>query len=128
MNEAHQRGALAEDAALSLLREAGLALVTRNYRCLLGEIDLIMRDGDTLVFVEVRCRTPSRFGSGAESIDRRKRGKVVRTAEYYLATSGRGAGAPCRFDVVSAAPAVDERGHGTFALEWIPRAFDGDLT
>ena len=92
-------GAQAEALACAHLERAGLRLVTRNYRCPPGEIDLIMRDGDTLVFVEVRYRKTDRFGSAAESVTAVKRGRLEAAASHYLAaTTARN---PCRFDVVT---------------------------
>lgn len=88
----------AEDRAQAHLIDAGLRSVTRNYRCRGGEIDLIMRDGDTLVFVEVRYRRHPAFGGALGSIDQRKRQRLHLAASHYLQRSGwRG---PCRFDVI----------------------------
>jgi putative endonuclease len=92
------RGAQAEALAADFLGRRGLSLVTRNFRTRFGEIDLVMRDGDTLVFVEVRLRAPSRFGGAAASITAAKRGRLVAAAEGYLAQLGREP--PCRFDAV----------------------------
>ena len=90
-----------EALALSHLESAGLALVARNYRCRYGEIDLVMRDRDTIVFVEVRYRRSGRFGGGIDSVDAGKRAKLVRAAQAYLAQRPRLASRPCRFDVVA---------------------------
>lgn len=111
----HVRGALAEDLALEHLRARGLVLLERNFRCRRGEIDLVMRDGDTVVFVEVRLRAPGRHASAAESIDARKRARIVAAARFYLA--GRGE-PPCRFDCV-----VLERAEAA-AVVWLRAAFD----
>jgi putative endonuclease len=93
----HQ-GQRAEQQAEGFLLRQGLALVGRNYRKRFGEIDLIVRDQDVLVFVEVRKRSHRAFGDGAESIDRHKRQRLLRTAEAYLQEQRwRGA---VRFDVV----------------------------
>ena len=76
----------------------GLTIVGRNFRTRFGEIDLIARDGSTLVFVEVRLRTSSRFGGAAESITTAKRARLVTAAREYL---GRTRGEPaCRFDAI----------------------------
>lgn len=107
-------GAGAEDLALAYLHERGLALVTRNFHCRHGEIDLIMRDGETIVFVEVRLRRATSFASAAESIDRRKQARIVRAARYFLA--GR-AEMPCRFDCL-----LMDRLHAD-AITWINDAF-----
>ncbi|MCB1770374.1 MAG: YraN family protein, partial [Candidatus Competibacteraceae bacterium] len=78
------QGAVAEDLALGYLQEQGLALVTRNFRCRTGELDLIMRDGEYLVFVEVRSRRYARYGTPAESVTRTKQQKLLRAAAFYL--------------------------------------------
>ena len=88
-----------ERAAEKFLLRAGLHLLARGFRCRAGEIDLVLRDEDTLVFVEVKTRRPSSCGTPAEAVDRRKRRKLIRAAAFYL--SGlRGRLPPCRFDVV----------------------------
>ena len=76
----------------------GLTIVARNFRTRFGEIDLIARDGRTLVFVEVRMRRSAAYGGAAESITPRKRGRLVAAANGYLALLGREP--PCRFDAV----------------------------
>jgi putative endonuclease len=91
-------GALAEDIAARYLQERGLKLITRNYRCRLGEIDLILQDGDALVFAEVRMRSNRNFGGAAASIDSRKQTKLIRAAQHYLSTLPHIP--PCRFDAV----------------------------
>jgi putative endonuclease len=109
----NDRGREAEDLALEFLTGAGLRLKSRNYACRLGEIDLILQDGETVVFVEVRQRRSARFGSAAESITARKQGKLVAAARHYLA---RERDLPaCRFDAVL----VDGNGR----VEWIRDAF-----
>jgi putative endonuclease len=94
------RGASAETDAARLLVEAGYRIVERNFRCKAGELDIIARDGDVLVFVEVRSRSDDGHGSAAEMVLRSKQRRVARVAGYYL-----DAVAPifeeCRFDVVA---------------------------
>jgi putative endonuclease len=109
-------GEAAEAHACAHLQAAGLTLVCRNYRCRGGEIDLVMRDGETVVFVEVRFRASARFGTALESVDRRKRARLVVAALHYLQHNR--VRAPCRFDVVGLGP---ERGGS--GLEWIRDAF-----
>jgi putative endonuclease len=92
------RGAQAEDLAAAHLERQGLRLVARNFRTRHGEIDLVMRDGATLVFVEVRLRTTSGYGGAAASITAAKRARLVAAAQGYLAQLGREP--PCRFDAV----------------------------
>ncbi len=94
-------GAAAEDRAAELLQREGLRLVERNFRCRLGEIDLIMQDGADLVFVEVRSRSRPGYGSALESIGPRKRERVVRAAALYLQSHPAAARGNCRFDVVA---------------------------
>jgi len=91
-------GAAAEAIAASFLAAHGLLIVQRNYRCRGGEIDLIARDGATLVFVEVRLRRNRDFGTAAESITAAKRRRLRFAARHYLARLGREP--TCRFDAV----------------------------
>lgn len=87
-----------EHEAEALLKARGLTLVERNWHCRFGEIDLIMRDGATLVFVEVRQRNSLRFGGAAASIGRDKQARIERAVELYLS---RLPGTPaCRVDAV----------------------------
>ncbi len=95
------RGKDAENEACELLRSQGLKIVARNWRWQGGEIDIIGKDGDTLVFVEVRARTSSEFGSPAETITPAKRAKLWRSAQAFL--SGKPP-VPVRFDVVAVSP------------------------
>jgi putative endonuclease len=92
------RGAEAEATAAAFLTARGLRVIERNYRCRLGEIDLVARDGDTIVFVEVRQRATNAFGGAAASITTRKRTRLLRAARHYLA--GLRATPSCRFDAV----------------------------
>jgi putative endonuclease len=91
-------GAAAEGLAARHLAAHGLVIVARNWRTRRGEIDLIARDGDTIVFVEVRLRQHGAFGGAAASITATKRARLVLAAEQYLATLR--ATPPCRFDAV----------------------------
>lgn len=94
-------GDRAEEMALEYLEKSGLVLVAKQYRYKqLGEIDLIMRCGDVLVFVEVRCRTNHRFGSPEASIGTKKKANIRRTAQAFLVTRGI-TNTACRFDVVA---------------------------
>lgn len=92
------KGEQAEAQAAEFLLGQGLALLERNYRCRAGEIDLIMRDGSALVFVEVRLRASDQYGGAIGSITRAKKARLLRAARHYLA--GRKAIPPCRFDLV----------------------------
>lgn len=96
-----ETGQRAEQLACAHLESAGLVLIDRNYRCARGELDLIMQHRATLVFVEVRYRRQTRYGSGAESVGPRKRARLIATAEHYLQRNPRRAAQPARFDVVA---------------------------
>lgn len=109
-----RRGEAAEQAAWKTLRARGWKLVARNYRCPLGEIDLICEDGANLVFVEVRYRGDHRFGLAAETVDARKQAKLARAAKHFLRCHLQHCDRPMRFDVVAI------QGE---AIEWIPDAF-----
>jgi len=111
------RGAQAENLAAKFLQHQGLKLLHRNYRCRFGEIDLIMQDGDALVFAEVRLRNRGDFGGAAASINAAKQAKLVRTAQHYLATLGHTP--PCRFDAVLLQSSDGD------SIEWIRDAFGG---
>ncbi len=106
-------GAAAEQAAADYLLGQGLRLVARNFRCRGGEIDLIMREGSTLVFVEVRARARSDFGGAAASITRTKQARIILAARHYLAEFK--VDAPCRFDAV-----LLQGGE----LQWLRSAFE----
>ena len=110
------QGEAAENAALQYLQRQGLRFIERNYRCKLGEIDLIMQDGISLVFVEVRFRRSTRFGSPAETVAARKQQRVVRAAAYYLQRHK--LDQPCRFDVIGIQGNSDP-----VKVEWIKDAF-----
>ncbi len=113
------RGDEAEALALAHLQARGLTLVERNYRVARGpgarggEIDLILRDRGTLVFVEVRARRDAAFGGAAASISAAKRQRIVKTAMHYLMRWP--TPPPCRFDVVTV--------EGS-RIEWLRGAFD----
>lgn len=115
------RGRKAEDEALRWLRRQGLALLDRNVRCRFGEIDLVMNDSGTTVFVEVRWRRPRNRVSARQSVDARKQHKLVLAASWYLGREPALARRPSRFDVV----AIDGPGYadGRSTLQWIKDAF-----
>lgn len=94
------RGIEGESVALRFLRAAGYRPIERNVRTRLGEIDLVMEQAGTIVFVEVRSRAGSRFGSALESVDRRKQRRLARVAESYLSRH-RLEDRRARFDVVA---------------------------
>ena len=90
-----------EEKAAAFLQEKGLDLLARNYRCRLGEIDLIAREGDTLVFVEVKYRKTAEFGFPEAAVDPAKQRRIRRVAQWYLAAQGLPEETACRFDVVA---------------------------
>ena len=106
-------GAQAEQQAAHYLRQQGLKPVAQNYRSRFGEIDLIMQDGATLVFVEVRLRRTANFGGAVASIDARKQRRLILTAQQYLA--GLAHIPPCRFDAVL----MDDND-----VQWLKNAFE----
>jgi len=111
-------GILAEELALRHLLGHGLRLIARNYRCKLGEIDLVMLDGNTLVLVEVRYRTSNDYGGAAASVTWEKQRKLVKTAEHLLLKRSELRRRPARFDVVAITMAASEP-----RIEWIKSAF-----
>ncbi len=118
-------GQAAEDAAESFLRKRGLKTLQRNFQCRLGEIDLVMRDGECLVFTEVRFRRPGQHGSGADSITLAKRRKLINSAGWYLRFKKISSHQVCRFDVVSVGlTVVSEKPQYDF--NWIRDAFQAD--
>jgi putative endonuclease len=121
--EAAQRGATAEAVALAHLRAAGLQLLARNVRYPFGELDLVMREGATVAFVEVRFRRGTNFGGAAASVDAGKRRKLARAAQAWLGANRAHARAPCRFDVVAVSPGA---GDGAESCDWIRAAFTLD--
>ncbi|WDZ96041.1 YraN family protein [Herbaspirillum sp. WKF16] len=106
-------GDAAEDAALEHLRRHGLQLVERNFRCKGGEIDLVMRDGAALVFVEVRARAGSSHGGAAASVTPAKQRRLIVAAHSFLQRYS--FPPPCRFDVV---------GFDGDRLEWLRNAIE----
>ena len=115
-------GIAAEQLAATFLMQHGLKLITQNYHCRFGEIDLIMTDAKTLVFVEVKLRSSNQFGGAAASITPQKQQKMILTAQHYLQTQKLG-DVPCRFDVIlmqSANLAATDLKH----IEWIRNAFE----
>lgn len=119
MSDRAALGREAESLACRHLEQAGLSLLERNYRCRLGELDIIMRQGETLVFVEVRYRGPGALVDAATSVDRRKQTRLVATAQHYLQQYPHLASLPCRFDVIAIATVA-----GQMQVEWITHAFE----
>ena len=101
MENRQSLGKQGEDYTVGLLQEAGLRLIVRNYRCPKGEMDIIARDNETLVFIEVRTRRSSYSGWGEESITQQKSQRLQAIASYYIQQQGYKSWPPMRFDVVA---------------------------
>lgn len=113
-------GKTTEDAALKHLQQKGLKLISRNFRCRYGEIDLIMTHKHILVFIEVRYRKQNSHGSAAESVTIQKQRKLSITAQHYLQ---RYSSTPnCRFDVIAISQTKNNASLMDF--DWIKNAFD----
>lgn len=112
-------GREAETFALQYLQQQGLQLIAQNWLCKRGELDLVMLDGDTVVFVEVRYRRYSAWGGAVESVDFRKQQKLILAAQMFLQSETRWSDAACRFDVV----AIEGDPRSGPPLSWIKHAF-----
>lgn len=110
-----------EAHARAHLERAGLKFIAANVNYRFGELDLVMGDGDTVVFVEVRYRHDARFGGGMASVTATKQRRIVRAAQAWLAANPRLAHHPCRFDVV----AIEGEPKAP-RLDWIRNAFTLD--
>ncbi|MDH5516675.1 MAG: YraN family protein [Gammaproteobacteria bacterium] len=117
MNKKSQQGKLAENIACELLESHQLKLLQKNYHCRYGEIDLVMQDEETLVFVEVRFRKSAQFGGAVESIDQKKQNKIRTTAQHYLQKHNSKHNA--RFDVITLSSLEDKN-----KINWIKYAFE----
>ncbi len=117
---AHKKktGDHAEQRACHFLLAQGLKLILKNYRCKYGEIDLIMQDSKDVVFVEVRSRANTAFGSAIESVNKSKQRKILDTSIHFLQQRNWLNKANCRFDVI---------GIHQNELEWIKDAFTADI-
>ncbi|MEM7379481.1 MAG: YraN family protein [Pseudomonadota bacterium] len=111
------RGQAAERHARLWLERRGLHHVESNYHCALGEIDLVMRERETLVFVEVRLRRSAAFGGAATSVTAAKQRKLMRAVAHYVMTRKVSARHPCRVDVL----AIETDGAG-WSVDWIQNA------
>ena len=116
-------GQSVEQYACSFLEMQGLILISRNYRCYVGEIDLIMNDRDDFVFVEVRYRASLDYGHPVESIDTRKMKKLIRAATHFLQVKKWLYTKNSRFDVVALYP---DKKAGSLTCDWIKHAFSVD--
>ena len=113
----NKRGEQAEQIACDYLQQQSLSFISKNYHCRRGEIDLIMQEGDSLVFIEVRYRKSAQFGSALESITVQKQKKIIITAQYYLSQHTHSVSS-YRFDVVAI---TSDKKHAN--IEWVKDAF-----
>ena len=111
-------GLEAENLAATFLAENGLKLITQNYHCRFGEIDLVMTDAKTLVFVEVKLRSSNQFGGAAASITPQKQQKMILTAQHYLQQAHYKTEPACRFDAILMSTTNLKQ------IEWIRNAFE----
>ena len=117
-SNSYERGLWAELVARDFLKKQGLQLCQQNYHGPGGEIDLIMMDGETIVFIEVRYRSSNRYLHAVESIDARKCTRIIKTARNYLQTNRFTSDHPCRFDVITITGNT-----GSPEIGWIKDAF-----
>ena len=113
------KGLSAETEARDYLERQGLRCLAHNFHCRFGEIDLVMRDGTTVCFVEVKYRGSGAFGGAAFALPATKQRRLIKTAQFYLAANRRFAAAPLRFDALL----IQRRADGSDAIEWIRDAF-----
>ena len=113
-------GATCESLALAYLEQHGLTLVARNFRCKIGEIDLIMRDGASTVFVEVRHRRSGSFGGARASITRAKMRRIANSAQVFMKQQHMSFESPIRFDVVTIDGALAQQPE----TSWLKAAFE----
>lgn len=114
----YQRGRWAEQKALKYLLTKKLKLLDKNFRSSFGEIDLIMRDKNIILFIEVRYRSNNRFHTALESISKKKCERIISTSHQYLSENRSASQLDCRFDVV-----VLSGSQETPTIEWIKNAF-----
>ena len=110
-------GRIAERLVCNHLQQHGLKFIASNYQCKCGEVDLIMRDGEIIVFVEVRHRKISDYGDGVATVTKKKQHKIIKAAAYYLQKNNLLNTIACRFDIVATSGKSDSE------VEWIKDAF-----
>lgn len=112
------RGQYAERLAEKYLKQHGLKLKNRNFFTKAGEIDLVMADGDSWIFVEVRYKSSDEWANPAESITPQKQRKIIKAAQYYLQKFDKSGKKPCRFDVILMSGDLNSP-----QIEWLEHAF-----
>jgi putative endonuclease len=118
-NERQRRGAAAEALAADLAAAHGLSVIARNFRCRAGELDLVCREGDLLVIIEVRRRTHAGFGGAAGSVGATKQRRIRRATLYFLQRERQWRSLRLRFDVIALSGDAD----GPPVIDWIRDAF-----
>jgi putative endonuclease len=119
MNDHLRKGLRFEDQARDYLQAHGLLLLQSNYRCRFGEIDLVMRDGDTLCFIEVKFRESLLFGGAAASMPRSKQRRIIKAALFYISAHKQIANQAMRFDALL----IQRQANGNNEINWIQNAF-----
>ncbi|MCX4028303.1 YraN family protein [Endozoicomonas sp. SM1973] len=119
-NKPTETGLRYQHIAQRFLESQGFKTIQCNFRCKVGELDLIMKDGVNLVFVEVRFRKSQAYGTPASTVTPHKQHKIIKAAQYYLMVKK--LDLPCRFDVVSITKDSQQQPH----IDWIPNAFLAD--
>ncbi len=114
-----QLGSVWEKKAVEYLVQNGCTIIDANYRCRLGEIDIIMQDGGTTCFVEVKYRTSGQYGSAIEAVNHNKRQRIRKAAVYYLTERLHTENIACRFDVLG----FDTDELGNVNITYIKNAF-----
>lgn len=112
-------GTAYEDLAVAYLQQQNLHILQRNFRCKLGEIDVIAKDKDALIFAEVRYRKNSAYGGAAASVTTTKQRKIIRTAQFFLQSKTWAQQINCRFDVIAITQSTQSP-----TIEWIKDAFN----
>jgi len=118
----NKKGQYAENLALKYLQEQGLTRLEENFSCKLGEIDLIMRDHEFLVFIEVRYRKKTQFGHPLETINLSKQKKIIKTSQYFLATHPKLNHLPCRVDAVAIHSEPNSESPNEDTICWVKNA------
>jgi len=120
-NNTKEIGSVTEDIALQYLKKNGLTLITKNFNVRIGEIDLIMKHNDSIVFIEVRYRKNTNFGFPEETVTFKKQKKIKATALLFIAKNAKFKNIQPRFDVVAMTP--DNGSASNMSINWIQNAF-----
>jgi len=119
INDHNKKGEYAETIALKYLQSQGLTKLQKNFSCKCGEIDLIMKDNEFIVFIEVRYRKQTQFGHPLETIDYKKQQKIIKTIQYFLMKKPEYRQYPCRIDAVAINSQTQS---GQEQIQWIKNA------